>query len=349
MSLISVMIKMSLLLLMSSLVVMSGRLVAEPLSEYQRCLLNRLESATPSLSVSDLKAQCEKSPPVGTTVVGQPDGSTFDDEEIETDSLIGRRIDAEQKIHTSPFVLLPHKQNYALLFSYNDMPNYKVYNEPKSYLDRVEMKFQLSFKMPVVENLFGSDAGLYAAYTALSFWQAYNRDISSPFRETVHEPEMFLQLPDIWPQDWAIYGWRNVLTQFGGVHQSNGQGGYRSRSWNRLYANFLFERNNLLVGFKPWYRIPEEEEDDDNPDIDDFLGRYELYGFYKKREQTFSLLMRNLFDGEDRDTLQLDWSFPLYGHWRGYMQYFYGYGESMIDYNAKSHRLGLGLQLTDWL
>jgi phospholipase A1 len=154
-------------------------------------------------------------------------------------------------------------------------------------------------------------------------------------------------VPDIWPSDWEFHGWRNALTQFGVVHQSNGQGGYLSRSWNRVYANFLIEKNNLLVGFKPWYRIP--EDNDDNPDIDDYLGRYEIQGLYKNQDQTFSLMLRNLFDGDNRDTLQLDWSFPLYGRWRGYLQYFYGYGESLIDYNAKSHRMGFGLQLTDWL
>ncbi|MCM8856834.1 MAG: phospholipase A [Candidatus Thiodiazotropha sp.] len=120
-----------------------------------------------------------------------------------------------------------------------------------------------------------------------------------------------------------------------------------ARSWNRLYANFIFEKGNFLVGVKPWYRIP--EDNDDNPDIDDFLGRYELSGIYKKESQTFSMLLRNLFDGDSRKTMQLDWSFPIHGRWRGYLQYFNGYGESMIDYDAKSHRVGFGLQLTDWL
>ncbi|MCU7872925.1 MAG: phospholipase A [Candidatus Thiodiazotropha sp. (ex Lucinoma borealis)] len=258
-------------------------------------------------------------------------------------SLVEKRISAEKETRSNPFVLLPHKQNYLLLATYNDKPNYEVYNVPESEFDRLEMKFQLSFKMPVVEDLFGSHIDLYGAYTNLSFWQAYNKDVSSPFRETVHEPEMFLVIPN----DWRLFGWRNVMQQYGAVHQSNGQGGFRSRSWNRLYANFIFEKGNFLVGVKPWYRIP--EDNDDNPDIDDFLGRYELSGIYKKESQTFSMLLRNLFDGDSRKTMQLDWSFPIHGRWRGYLQYFNGYGESMIDYDAKSHRVGFGLQLTDWL
>ncbi|MCG7979528.1 MAG: phospholipase A [Candidatus Thiodiazotropha endolucinida] len=318
------------------------RVTADPLADYERCIWERLQHADDDMLISELKRLCLKSRDPLERHTASEDGALPPVTE-QSISLVEKRISAERKTRSNPFVLSPHKQNYVLLASYNDKPNYEVYNTPPSEFDRVEMKFQLSFKMPVVESLFDSRADLYAAYTNLSFWQAYNRDISSPFRETMHEPELFLVVPN----DWSLFGWRNVLQQYGVVHQSNGQGGFLSRSWNRAYANFLFERGNFLVGVKPWYRIP--EDNDDNPDIDDFLGRYELRGIYKREKQTFSLMLRNLFDGDNRDTMQLDWSFPIHGRWRGYLQYFNGYGESLIDYNAKSHRLGFGLQLTDWL
>jgi phospholipase A1 len=261
----------------------------------------------------------------------------------EVPSLISQRIQAEKATRFNPFVLSPHKRNYVLLASYNKTPNYEIYNLPASDFDRVEMKFQLSFKIPVYERMFGSDADLYVAYTNLSFWQAYNRHISSPFRETVHEPEMMVVMPN----DWSVFGWKNSIVQFGLVHQSNGQGGYLSRSWNRFYGNFIFEKDNYLLSFRPWARISESE--DDNPDITDYLGHYELTGIYKHGNQTFSMMLRNLLENSGRETLMLDWSFPLYQRWRGYVQYFNGYGENLIDYNAKSNRIGFGLQLTDWL
>ncbi|MEW8028578.1 MAG: phospholipase A [Candidatus Thiodiazotropha sp.] len=318
------------------------RVTADPLADYERCIWEQLQAADQEMRIAELKRLCLQGPEPLDQPIANGNGPLPPVTE-QSISLVERRIHAEKETRSNPFVLSPHKQNYLLLASYNDKPNYEVYNVPPSEFDRVEMKFQLSFKMPVAESLFDTRADLYAAYTNLSFWQAYNRDISSPFRETVHEPELFVVIPN----DWSLFGWRNVLQQYGVVHQSNGQGGFLSRSWNRAYANFLFERGNFLLGLKPWYRIP--EDNDDNPDIDDFLGRYELRGIYKRENQTFSLLLRNLFDGDSRDTMQLDWSFPIHGRWRGYLQYFNGYGESLIDYNAKSHRLGFGVQLTDWL
>jgi len=330
------------------------------------CLLDKLRRAEADVSVGRIKAECEVivAPPTESAAAEEapadaasqaqagsepsPAGAESqvpEDSELAPagESIIAERMQAELATRFNPFVLSPHKQNYVLLASYNDTPNYGIYNIPEEDFDRVEIKFQLSFKIPVVEGLLGTDADLYAAYTNLSFWQAYNRRISSPFRETIHEPELMLVVPN----DWTVFGWKNSLMEFGVVHQSNGQGGYLSRSWNRLYGNFLFERGDFLLGLRPWHRIP--EDNDDNPDITDYMGHYELRGIYKHDEQTFSLMARNLTENPGRETFQLDWSFPLYKRWRGYVQYFNGYGESLVDYNAESNRIGFGVQLTDWL
>ncbi len=335
-------------------------LLADELTPMEACLLEQIKHVDDSISLAELKTQCEivisvrepeiedleetEAAPELATKAPEPVVDKVAEETLPaSESLISRRIEAERSTRYNPFVLSPHKRNYVLLASYNDTPNYEIYNIPETEFDRVEMKFQLSFKMPVWEGVLGTNADLYVAYSNLSFWQSYNQKISSPFRETVHEPEMFLIIPN----DWTIGGWRNSLLQVGAVHQSNGKSGYMSRSWNRVYANILFEKDKFLVGIKPWHRI--EESDDDNPDITDYLGHYELTGIYKEGNHTFSLMLRNLFDGESRDTFQLDWSFPLHRRWRGYVQYFNGYGESMIDYNAESQRIGFGVQLTDWL
>jgi len=218
------------------------------------------------------------------------------------------------------------------------------------YLNNTEVKFQISFKFMLWENLFKkrTNGNLFFAYTQLAMWQLYNKDISSPFRDTNYEPEAFLAFDN----DWQIFGFTNRVNLFGFAHQSNGRAEPLSRSWNRLYASFVFEKENFVSGLKVWYRIPEDAENDNNPDIEDYLGNFELRSIYKWNKQTFGLMWRNNLDFDDnRGAVELSWSFPLPGTDRikGYVQYFNGYGQCMLDYNASASTLGAGFLLTDWL
>ena len=96
----------------------------------------------------------------------------------------------------------------------------------------------------------------------------------------------------------------------------------------------------------------DDGEDADNPDLTDYLGHYELSASYKWDEHVFSVMSRNnLESGFEKGAVELSWSFPL-GSWpymKGYVQYFNGYGESLIDYNQRVNTIGIGISLTDWL
>ena len=215
-------------------------------------------------------------------------------------------------------------------------------------LNETEVKFQISFKFMLWEKLFKKDIDFYFAYTQLALWQLYNSDISSPFRDTNYEPELFLWFVN----DWKIFGLKNKVNLLGFVHQSNGRSEPLSRSWNRVYASFVFQRGNLAFGIKPWIRIQESADVDDNPDIEEYLGNFELRSAYKWKRQTFSLMWRNNLDlSSNRGAVELGWSFPLpsTNRIKGYLQYFNGYGQSLLDYNASSATLGAGFLLTDWL
>jgi phospholipase A1/A2 len=245
-----------------------------------------------------------------------------------------------------------HKPNFALFGRYTDDVNMEPYEalfeaggDPDLGLDSVEAKFQLSFKIKALEGLFGSDADLWVAYTQQNHWQVYNDDISSPFRETNYEPEVFVTFPT----RYDFLGLTGRFVNLGFVHQSNGRSDILSRSWNRVYAQFGFEagdRFNLL--FKPWYRIEEDADEDDNPDITDYLGDFELVGTYRLGNHSLTALGRTGFDFE-RGFLQLSWAFPVYQNLRGYVQASTGYGESMIDYNHYQNTIGIGVLLTDWM
>jgi phospholipase A1 len=135
----------------------------------------------------------------------------------------------------------------------------------------------------------------------------------------------------------------------GFLHESDGQSGALSRSWNRIYANFGFERGNFALMLRPWYRIPENSGNDDNPDIVDYMGHGDVVAVYKLGEQTFSLMLRNLLHSDYRGTIELGYSFPLVGRLKGYVQLFSGYGQSLLDYNHSQTTVGVGFMLTDWM
>jgi len=270
----------------------------------------------------------------------------------ENDAGLSRRRSLEATANENPFLLLPHRPNFILPFYYNTDPNAEVQGLSEEDLDHVEMYFQVSLKILVDEEFWGSGGDLYAAYTSRSWWQAYKSDRSSPFRETNHEPELFL----FFESDFNFLGMKNSGVVLGVSHQSNGQGGDLSRSWNRVYLNFLLSRGNMLISVKPWYRIPEKEKEDpedpsgdDNPDINEYMGPGELGFLFSHRNHTFTILLRNNFKEDNKGTVVLGWSYPLTRKIKGYVQFFDGYGESLVDYNHRSTRLGLGLLMADWL
>jgi len=164
--------------------------------------------------------------------------------------------------------------------------------------------------VPLAVGLFDDRASIFAAYTNTSWWQAYNSDVSAPFRETNHEPELFMNFNN----DWKILGLTNRLNGIGIVHQSNGRSEPLSRSWNRIYANFVFERGGLGLSLKPWYRIKEDEETDNNPDITDYLGYGEVKVAYKTGKQTLTAMGR-------KKAFELTWSRLTWGNIRLYAQY----------------------------
>ena len=250
----------------------------------------------------------------------------------------------------NPFGVVPHRPNYLLPYSYNTRPNQDAFRAQSNgrRLQNAEAKFQISFRVPLWKNILGRNLHLYAAYTQLAFLQAYNSRASAPIRETNYEPEGILAFLT----HYNFLGLDNRAIFLGVAHQSNGRGtGDQSRSWNRVYGEFLLNRGNFVMTLKPWWRIPEPASSDNNPDIEKYLGYGELGARYKFGSQVTSLLFRNNFRGRgaNKGAVELGWSGPLVRQLRWYVQYFNGYGESLVDYNHASQRVGAGVLFGEWL
>lgn len=209
-----------------------------------------------------------------------------------------------------------------------------------------EAKLQISLKTKLAADLFGNNGDLWFGYTQSSRWQVYNGGLSRPFRETNHEPEAMF----VWRTDAALAGWRLRFAGLSLNHQSNGRSLPLSRSWNRVILPLAAERGDWSVTLRPWWRIPESADHDDNPDISDFMGRGDLHILRRWGEQQFSVLLRHSLRGGERShgAVQLDYAFPIAGELRGHLQWFSGYGESLIDYNHRSNYYGVGVSLVEW-
>lgn len=308
--------------------------------KYEKCLLEEMQKAGGTESVDDIRSKCS-------VYLNEPaQDKNSNAEEASSSSLIEKRLEKEAETIESAFVLTPHKQNYILPYTYNPSRNPDPFGVKRDDVDNEEIKFQISLKYLLLDRVFKNNGDFYIAYTNQSYWQAYNSDASSPFRETNHEPEAWLQFRT--PLELA--GFRLSLLSIGMNHQSNGRSEPLSRSWNRIMMSFIAENGNWVISLKPWYRIPEEDKDDNNPSIEKYVGYGELRSAYKWKEHVFSMMLRNNFRQSDNmGAVELGWSFPLYKKVKGYFQYFNGYCESLVDYDSSANRFGVGIMLSDIL
>ncbi|RLT99288.1 MAG: phospholipase [Ketobacter sp.] len=303
------------------------------------CMHQAMEDADITLTLGELEENCR----IQLGEIPEPEYSAARE-----------RMAMEQRTKWNPFVITPHNANYILPYSYVNEPNQGPYDEvyPGERIDNAEAKLQISLKVPINEDdLLVENDAIYFAFTLKAFWQVYNHDISAPFRETNYRPEIYYLMPitsNLVEADTAL--------AVGIEHESNGRSQILSRSWNRVFLNYYYARDNYLISFRPWYRIPEKEKQDpmdargdDNPNIHQYMGYFELMGTWEQNDYEFSLMIRNNLNKPNYGAVQLDASFPIWGRLRGVIQYFNGYGESLIDYNHRNERLGVGILLTDML
>ena len=222
-----------------------------------------------------------------------------------------------------------YKFNYLLPVTY-------AKTVPDDGRKSVETKFQISLAKPLFYDVFGLRESLVAAYTQTSWWQITRT--SAPFRETNYQPEIFLNFTS--PKYLEQIGVKNL--KFGLLHESNGRDGKRSRSWNRAYVQSDFVYGKLNISPRAWVVIGDKG---DNKDILKYIGRGDVRLSYNLNDHIFSLMLRNNlhFDKTNKGAAEISYMFPIFSTGvYGYLQYFTGYGESLIDYNRHTDKIGLG-------
>ena len=220
--------------------------------------------------------------------------------------------------------------------------------------------FQFSFRIKLLtlhsdEERKNNLEGLFLGYTQLSFWKQGSGSVGNdnPYIYSNYNPEIHY----IYQFNHPIKSLTSV--QIGVEHQSDGLGKQFDplhREWNRVYVTpmFNFFDDHLIVRTKLWYPDVSSRY---NPDIAKYMG----YG-----QVTFSTnLLANfwqpktelsLWKGSARNLNEFSWrlensiqvpkellhfSTPA----AFFMQWYYGYGESLKTYNKRTDNIRFGISL----
>lgn len=227
------------------------------------------------------------------------------------------------------------------------------------FSERTQVKFQFSIKYDLWPNLTGHT--VYFAYTQKSLWDLWSFSRSSPFRENNYNPELFYSHQHR-PLDKARPQCALVSERAGLDHESNGEAGAQSRSWNRLFAAVsaaCMDRGGRFVGWgvKAWLPFAKP----DNDDITDYVGYGELHlqlgmldtgGFAGSGE--LAITGRKGTGDHGSVLAEATWR-PGYRGLGGairfapylFVQLFTGQSETLLRYDRTDHSLRVGIALRE--
>jgi phospholipase A1/A2 len=215
-------------------------------------------------------------------------------------------------------------------------------------------EFQLSLKYKVLD--FKDDwdplTHFYFAYTQTSFWELFSKDPA--FYDTSYKPSGFLYYPDVYQNDFF-----QLDLQLGAEHESNGRGGTLERSMNTGYLQPTATVDlpyNLQFSLQPraWFYVYVGEN---NPNMDQYHGyadvRTALTWLDPNSIEKIQFATRvRIGDEGSHAGLLFDLRFnmddlPLLRKFNPsiQLQYFTGYGQTLLQYNQTSHAFRGGICL----
>jgi outer membrane phospholipase A len=229
-------------------------------------------------------------------------------------------------------------------------PVYFIYGS-----DAPAAKFQFSFMYRMLDDEgylarnFPILKSLGFAYTQRSLWDITND--SSPFYDTSYMPEIFCAYaPRAEKTKGGGFNW--LGWQAGFAHESNGRDGPASRSMNKITARALFAFGNLdgwrlILMPRVWGYIGDMS---DNSDLNDYHGYMDLGVSLGKNDSLNLAIHLRAGQSFHYGAVQVDLTYPfdtVFKTFAGYflIQYWNGYGESLLNYNQRTDTIRFGISL----
>ena len=201
-----------------------------------------------------------------------------------------------------------------------------------------DVKFQLSMALRLWS--INGKVDFFATYSQRSIWDIYQK--SCPFRETAYNPGLWV----------AWQTGKKVRLLFGIEHESNGLGDENSRSFNYATVACFYEPlPRWRFGARAWYGYFFHNEDI-NQKYFRYRGVMQLWATFHTLNDRFSvtaLVNPTVTFTRYNAQVEASWKMAKRGDWLPslFVQYCYGYGETMIDYDRLSSKIRVGISLTN--
>lgn len=199
-----------------------------------------------------------------------------------------------------------------------------------------DAKFQLSFRQRLSKSVLPFNSLLMLTYTQKSFWDIYQK--SSPFTDNNYNPGLALAKPII------VHNKLEGIGILAFEHESNGIGdSLESRSWNYfVFTGTYFYNLYFTFQAKIWAGWADSE----NADLFNYRGYGLIAINYRSLNDriwiTAIINPRKRFEGINT---QLELSLKLTPKANQYLflQWYNGYGESLLEYNQFSSMIRMGI------
>jgi phospholipase A1 len=199
-----------------------------------------------------------------------------------------------------------------------------------------DAKFQISIYQRLTKTVLPFNSLLMLTYTQKSFWDIYQE--SYPFADNNYNPGLALAKPLV--VDNKLRGIGILAFE----HESNGIGdSLQSRSWNYfVFTGTWFYNMYFSVQAKVWAGWASS----DNPNLLDYRGYGLLAVNYRSKNDR--LWISGIVNPRKKLTsfnTQLELNFKLAPKFNQYLfvQWYNGYGESLLEYNKYTSMIRMGI------
>lgn len=246
---------------------------------------------------------------------------------IRTEKEVNLTDSLREEFDKGPFFTL-YRDNY---FAVGTDPTHK----PTS--DNSDVRFQISIAQRLTKSVLPWNTYLFLCYTQGVAWDVFKN--SMPMHDFTFNPGIGIVKP-LFNRE-RFVGKATLMIE----HMSNGRDSIWSRSWNRIsLGTTILVNENIAIDGKAWIPIVDGMN---NRDILKYVGIFQggvsVMSQNKRFGGSLHFVKRAKWDFSYNTRLELFWR-----PWKAaneflFLQWYNGYGETLIDYNRFVNRVRVGL------